>query len=226
MPPPGTPPFDPSLPSETHRYVDYCFGEYYDFTQALLPGGNEAARIRDGLEDGSMIEDGTQVVDGEELIRVVRLLRPATGQRAPEAAAAEAAVPPRNPATTDTVPANSPTTADTLPANSPTTADTVPTNSPTTADTVPTDGPATTDTLPAEEEPVVDEEHVTLIDPETYRPVMVLGYTGSDSEYVMTFEYLPRTVETLALLSPPVPEGFVATTENRGDGERVGRCGG
>lgn len=188
MPPPGTPPFDPSLPSETHRQVDYCFGEYREFPQALLPGHNEAAGVRDGLADGSMIEDGTQVVDGRELIRVVRLLEPATGERAAALAATEAA------------------------------------GGPATTDTVPTGGPITTGTA-TEEQPVVDEDHVTLIDPETYRPVMLLGYAGSSAEYVMTFEYLPRTVENLALLSPPVPEGFVQTAASRGDGERVDHCG-
>ena len=83
---------------------------------------------------------------------------------------------------------------------------------------------ATGDTVGDESTGSEDEEHVTLVDPETYRPVMVLGYPGSSVEYVMTFEYLPRTVENLSLLSPPVPEGFVPATDTRGDGERADRC--
>lgn len=54
---------------------------------------------------------------------------------------------------------------------------------------------------------------------------MVLGYPGQEVEYVMTIEYLPRTAENLAELSPPVPDGFVQTDTLRGDGERVDRCG-
>lgn len=92
--------------------------------------------------------------------------------------------------------------------------------------------PPTTTTLPAEhegveddDEMIVDTDHTTLVDPTTYRPVMVLGYPGQEAEYVMTIEYLPRTAENLAELSPPVPDGFVQTDTLRGDGERVARCG-
>lgn len=52
---------------------------------------------------------------------------------------------------------------------------------------------------------------VTWVDPETYRPVKRLGYPGSDAEYTMTYEYLERTEENLALLEPEVPEGFTET---------------
>lgn len=57
-----------------------------------------------------------------------------------------------------------------------------------------------------------------LVDPETYRPVMYRGepseLTDQDGQVhrfsgsVTRFEYLPRTTENLALLSPPVPDGF------------------
>lgn len=186
MPPPGTPPFDPSLPQITMRQVDHCFGEYRDFEQAALPGSNEAARVRDGLADGSMVRDGMQVVDGRELIRVVPVIAPATG--AGDAGGATA--------TTDTA----------------------------TPQTTPADPDAPAPGLDGE--PTLDTDHVTLVDPETHRPVMLLGYPGSSAEYVMTFEYLPRTPENLALLSPPVPDGFVQTDVVRGDGERLDRCGG
>lgn len=186
MPPPGTPPFDPSLPQITMRKVDHCFGEYRDFEQAALPGSNEAARVRDGLADGSMVRDGTQVVDGRELIRVVPVIAPATGAG-------------------DAGPGTTPTDTST-------------------PQTTPADPDAPS---PAPDgEPTLDTDHVTLVDPESYRPVMLLGYPGSSAEYVMTVEYLPRTPENLALLSPPVPDGFVPTDVVRGDGERVDRCGG
>lgn len=143
--PPGAQPFDPSLPSGLRRDVDHRFGELREYRQTLLPGYNEARRIRDLLADGTAVEDGTQVVDGRELIRVVGV------------------------------------------------------------------------------EP--DPQHVTLVDPDTYRPVMLLGCPGSEAEYVMTFEYLPRTPENLTLLSPPVPEGLTPTDTVHGDSERAGRCG-
>jgi hypothetical protein len=56
----------------------------------------------------------------------------------------------------------------------------------------------------------------------------VLGYGGPEAGgagYLQTIEYLPRTPENLALLSPPLPDGFTATDAVRGDGERVDRCG-
>lgn len=65
------------------------------------------------------------------------------------------------------------------------------------------------------------EDTVVLIDPETYRPVSLRSYPGSDAEYVQTFEYLPRTEQNLALLSPPVPDGFTQVDALPGDAERA-----
>jgi hypothetical protein len=75
---------------------------------------------------------------------------------------------------------------------------------------------------------VPDEEYGTpgqepgyvLVDPETYRPVLNVGYPGSDDEYTQRFEYLPRSPENLARLVAPVPDGFARVDSLRGDGER------
>jgi hypothetical protein len=64
------------------------------------------------------------------------------------------------------------------------------------------------------------EDTVVLVDPDTYRPVSLRRYPDSDAEYVMTFEYLPRTEQSLALLSPPVPDGFTRVDALPGDAER------
>jgi hypothetical protein len=52
-----------------------------------------------------------------------------------------------------------------------------------------------------------------LVDPETYRPVQAYGDRGGPEEFTLTFEYLPRTPENLALLAVEVPDGFTATDE-------------
>jgi hypothetical protein len=63
-------------------------------------------------------------------------------------------------------------------------------------------------------------DSVYLVDPETYRPVRLTSYPGGEAEYTMTFEYLPRTPENLAVLSPPVPEGFTRADVLPDDGDR------
>jgi hypothetical protein len=70
------------------------------------------------------------------------------------------------------------------------------------------------------------EDTVVLVDPDTYRPISLRSYPDSEHEYVQTFEYLPRTEENLALLSPPVPEGFTQVDALPGDAERsAAGCG-
>jgi len=73
-------------------------------------------------------------------------------------------------------------------------------------------------------------EHIYLVDAETYRPARVIGFPGeapdySDALYIQTIEYLPRTPENMASLSPPVPDGFELVPNLRGDGARADACG-
>jgi hypothetical protein len=84
------------------------------------------------------------------------------------------------------------------------------------------EGRQVTITIPGESESIAaGEVYVYLVDPDTYRPIQLTGYPGSDDQYVMHFEYLPRTPENLALLTPPIPEGFVHVDHLAGDGERA-----
>jgi hypothetical protein len=54
-----------------------------------------------------------------------------------------------------------------------------------------------------------DSSFVYLVDPETYLPVQERQtYPAGEAPTVTTYERLPRTAENLALLSPPVPDGF------------------
>lgn len=192
--PPGAQPFDPSLPQERVRQVDYCFSEYVEYDQTAIPGYNEAHRIGEWLDEGVLVEDGTETIDGRELIRLVQVpveLGPSEGGgRSGEPVTIPAA---GDPATTD---------------------------------------PPTTAADPGSLDPDTFEyvEHIYLVDAETFRPVRIIGYPGeapdySDATYVATIEYLPRTPENMALLSPPVPEGFGLVANLRGDGERVDACG-
>jgi hypothetical protein len=64
-------------------------------------------------------------------------------------------------------------------------------------------------------------EGVTWADPNTYAPVKVHNYVGSDAEYTQTYQYLPRTQENLALLEPVVPPGFTRVDQLRGDRESL-----
>jgi len=51
-------------------------------------------------------------------------------------------------------------------------------------------------------------DHVVLVDPDTYLPVRARGRLSSGETFSQTYDYLPRTAENLALLLPPLPEGF------------------
>jgi hypothetical protein len=200
--PPDAQPFDPSLPQERLRQVDYCFSEYTEYDQTAIPGHVEADRIGEWwLAEGTLVEDGTETVDGRDLIRLVQvpadLLRP---EPRPDGSMAvdlsEAPVP--GAATTEPPPTTS----------------------------------TTTEVDPSRLDPDTFEytEHIYLVDAETFRPVRVIGYPGeaadySDASYIATIEYLPRTPENLAKLVAPVPAGFQLVPDLRGDGERADACG-
>jgi hypothetical protein len=60
-----------------------------------------------------------------------------------------------------------------------------------------------------------------LVDPDTYLPVRARGtirHGGLGETFSQTYEFLPRTPENLALVSPPVPEGFTQVDPAGGDG--------
>jgi hypothetical protein len=62
---------------------------------------------------------------------------------------------------------------------------------------------------------------VSYVDPETHRPVLVVGHAGTDAAYELTISYLPRTPEHLAALAPQVPGTYDRVPELRSDGERL-----
>jgi hypothetical protein len=211
--PPDALPTDPSLPQERLRDVDHCFAEYREYDQAAIPGHNEAERIGEWLAEGSLVEDGTEVVDGREVIRLVQVpvgLVPGGDGRLEVEPGASVIVPAleAGDGATSTVPVTEPGhdgATSTVPATDP-------------------------DTGALDPDTFEYIEHIYLVDAETFRPVRIIGYPGeapdySDAMYIATIEYLPRTPETMALLSTPVPDGFELVPNLRGDGERVDECG-
>lgn len=79
--------------------------------------------------------------------------------------------------------------------------------------TVPVVPPPTPDGGPTT---VAPDDTVTYVDPDTYRPVMVVD----PGMYTQRLDYLPRTPQNLARLVPPVPEGFAPAGALHGDRER------
>ena len=56
-------------------------------------------------------------------------------------------------------------------------------------------------------------EQTVYVDPDTYLPVELRSDVGGPDENILSFEYLPRTAANLALLSPPVPQGYTQVAE-------------
>jgi hypothetical protein len=65
--------------------------------------------------------------------------------------------------------------------------------------------------------------HVYFVEPDTYRPVLIHGYPDDLDVplYVMTFDYLARTPDNLALFVAPIPGGFTVADQLHADGERL-----
>jgi hypothetical protein len=57
-----------------------------------------------------------------------------------------------------------------------------------------------------------DGSYVVLVDPETYLPAQITERFLGGEPTVTTYERLERTEENLALLSPPVPDGFTVVS--------------
>jgi hypothetical protein len=201
----GEPSFESSVQGTREVAVDHCFAEYTDGPAGLaaMPGSS-TEWVQRGLEDGSLFEDGTEVVDGRELIRLVKTLS-SMYAAVPEATGSERES--EITAATDT----------TVPVLAPI-EDAVAAAEADLRDQVAESIDSTVVEPASSEDEVLD---IVLVDPETYRPVQVTGYPGSDAEYVQTYEYLPRTPENLAALEPVVPDGFTRVERLRGDGERL-----
>lgn len=203
--PPDASPLDPSLPTRRIRTVDHCFSEYADSDQTALPGSNQAEDVGRWLAEGTLIEDGTEVVGGRELIRLVQTLGSITPEDRPGGWDEEAQT--ETPESVD----DSETTVTVMPSEEA------------------EDAQSAEDAREAAAVDSGDPDEILMIyfvDPETYRPVMHVGYPGtqpdySDATYVMTYEYLPRTAESMANLVAPIPDGFQQVPQLHSDGERA-----
>jgi len=72
----------------------------------------------------------------------------------------------------------------------------------------------------------LDNNGVLWLDPQTHDYVRRRYSVGSDAEQTMTYEYLARTPENLALLEPQVPPGFTTPWSQHSDEERsTAGCG-
>ncbi|HYZ99723.1 MAG TPA: hypothetical protein VE575_13280, partial [Acidimicrobiales bacterium] len=222
-----TPPRAAECTRIEERYVDHTQGTYRH-NGYTMPGDRSTARVDDGnrrsLRTGSSVEDGLEVVDGRELLRLVDAL----GARgcATSANGTEVCV--------DIIPnvdaewvcegdagwtTLSPTTTTPAGGEGP--------NARASADELSVTEPGALEPPDVDEDEcvlagdleLVDEPSpdptlgVTWVDPESYRSVKRIGYPGSEAEYTMTFEYLERTSENLALLDVEIPDGYVEETD-------------
>lgn len=72
-----------------------------------------------------------------------------------------------------------------------------------------------------------DTDAAVYVDPDSYRPVLQRTYPDTPEATTVTFEYLPRTPEGLALLVPPVPADFAPAEgpRNKPEHESAGCLG-
>jgi hypothetical protein len=189
----GEPTFDSSETADATVTVDHCFSEYAVGVPSLpVVSGSATQWVQNYLADGWMVEDGTEVVDGRELIRL-REVPWAERDRDTLGSKGEVLAPAQWDTEGSLTPEEEAALSDLR--------DQVEQNA--------------FENMPPQTE---DDLSVALVDPETYRPVKLIG---PGHGYVQTYEYLPRTAANLALLEAEIPEGFTQVPDVRGDGERA-----